>query len=93
MAELVPIHPCLWFDSWAREAMEFYVSVFPNSRIDRIDEYPDESLDENFRGMTGKVLNGRFTLNGVNLGALGRGGVPETWLFAPPADPVRTQRR
>ena len=65
MAELAPIHPCLWFDSQAREAMDFYVSVFPNSRIDRIDEYPDESLDENFRGMTGKVLNGQFTLNGV----------------------------
>ncbi|MGR2751860.1 VOC family protein [Agromyces arachidis] len=65
MAELAPIHPCLWFDDQAREAMEFYVEVFPDSRIDRIDEYPDESLDEHFRGMSGKVLNGRFTLNGV----------------------------
>ena len=34
----------------------------------------------------------RFTLNGVSLGALGKSGVPETWLFAPPAQPVRTQR-
>jgi cytoskeletal protein RodZ len=34
-----------------------------------------------------------FTLNGTSLGALGRSGVPETWLFAPPAEPVRTQRR
>jgi cytoskeletal protein RodZ len=32
-----------------------------------------------------------FTLNGTSLGALGRSGVPETWLFAPPAPPVKTQ--
>ena len=31
-----------------------------------------------------------FTLNGTPLGALGRPGVPETWLFAPPDPPVKT---
>jgi cytoskeletal protein RodZ len=35
----------------------------------------------------------KFTLNGTSLGALGRSGVPETWLFAPPKPPERTQRR
>ena len=34
-----------------------------------------------------------FTLNGTSLGALGRSGVPETWLFAPPDEPETTQRR
>jgi cytoskeletal protein RodZ len=34
-----------------------------------------------------------FTLNGVPLGALGRSGIPETWLFQPPAAPQLTQRR
>jgi cytoskeletal protein RodZ len=34
-----------------------------------------------------------FTLNGTPLGALGRPGIPETWLFAPPDPPVLTQRR
>ncbi len=34
-----------------------------------------------------------FTLNGTSLGTLGRSGVPETWLFAPPDPPVKTQRR
>jgi len=34
-----------------------------------------------------------FTLNGTPLGALGRTGIPETWLFAPPDPPVLTQRR
>ena len=34
-----------------------------------------------------------FTLNGTPLGALGRAGIPETWLFAPPDPPTKTQRR
>ena len=34
-----------------------------------------------------------FTLNGTSLGALGKSGTPETWLFAPPAQPEKTQRR
>ena len=33
-----------------------------------------------------------FTLNGQSLGALGKRGVPETWLFKPPAPPAQTQR-
>ncbi len=35
----------------------------------------------------------RFTLNGTKLGALGRSGTPETWLFEPPTDPQKTARR
>jgi cytoskeletal protein RodZ len=34
-----------------------------------------------------------FTLNGTSLGTLGRSGVPETWLFQPPQQPQKTQRR
>ena len=41
---------------------------------------------------TGSSGSTRFTLNGVSLGSLGKGGVPETWLFAPPAAPQKTQR-
>jgi predicted 3-demethylubiquinone-9 3-methyltransferase (glyoxalase superfamily) len=28
-----PVYPCLWFDGKAREAAEFYCSVFPGSEI------------------------------------------------------------
>src|SRR5829696_6671598 len=42
---------------------------------------------------TGSSGSTRFTLNGVSLGALGKAGVPETWLFEPPAAPVKTQRQ
>jgi cytoskeletal protein RodZ len=42
---------------------------------------------------SGSSGNTYFTLNGTPLGSLGRPGVPETWLFAPPDSPVKTQRR
>lgn len=73
MAELLPIQPCLWFDDRAREAMSYYVDVFPNSRINSIVDYPDAAVDEHFAGMTGKVLNGSFTLNGVDFVCLDGG--------------------
>jgi cytoskeletal protein RodZ len=34
-----------------------------------------------------------FTLNGESLGALGKRGVPETWLFKPPGPPTKTQHQ
>jgi len=34
----------------------------------------------------------QFTLNGTPLGALGRSGVPENWLFEPPDPPRKTGR-
>ncbi len=40
---------------------------------------------------TGSSGSTRFTLNGVSLGALGKSGIPETWLFQPPAAPQQTQ--
>lgn len=67
------LRPCLWFDDNAEEAMNFYVDLFPDSRIDAIVRYPDESLSEHFTGMAGKVLNGRFTLDGMQFVCLDGG--------------------
>lgn len=36
-----PIAPCLWFDGNAEEAIQFYASVFPNSRVTHVDRYND----------------------------------------------------
>lgn len=58
------ITPFLWFDNNAEEAMNYYVSVFKNSKITAINKYPDESLDEHFKGMSGKVITGIFELDG-----------------------------
>ena len=71
----VPIVPCLWFPDRAEEAMEFYCSVFPDSRVLSIERYPDESLDEHFKGMSGKVLTGRFVLDGTEFICLDGGPV------------------
>lgn len=51
------------------------------------------SGQESIEVRTGSSGVTKFTLNGTSLGALGRSGVPETWLFAPPAEPQKTQRR
>ena len=42
---------------------------------------------------TGSSGSTSFTLNGTNIGSLGKSGVPETWLFEPPNAPVKTDRR
>jgi hypothetical protein len=49
--------------------------------------------DESVEVRTGSSGVTYFTLNGTSLGALGPSGMPETWLFAPPAPPEKTQRR
>ncbi|MBE7557002.1 MAG: VOC family protein [Anaerolineales bacterium] len=70
---LQKITPHLWFNNNAEEAMKFYTSVFKNSRIVSINRYPDESLDEHFKGMAGKVIQGIFELNGQRFMALDGG--------------------
>ena len=69
------IVPCLWFDDNAEEAMNYYVGVFKNSKINSIERYPDESLSEHFKGMSGKVINGEFELDGVKFICLDGGPV------------------
>ncbi|MGB4588122.1 MAG: VOC family protein [Clostridiaceae bacterium] len=68
------IVPCLWFgDNNCEEAINYYVTVFPNSGIDELAKYPDESLNENFAGMSGKILTAVFRLNGQKFVALDGG--------------------
>lgn len=55
--------------------MNYYVETFPNSRIVSMDLYPDESLDEHFKGMSGKVINGVFELDGQRFICLDGGPV------------------
>ena len=42
---------------------------------------------------TGKSSATYFTVNGIDLGHMNDVGNPETWIFAPPDEPVRTDRR
>lgn len=64
------VHPCLWFDRQAEEAARFYVSVFPDSRVDAITRYgPRAHLPE------GTVMTIDFMLAGARLTAI-NGGRP-----------------
>jgi len=45
------ITPCLWFDTQAEEAANFYVSVFKNSRVGKISRY----------GKAGQEVHGKKT--------------------------------
>jgi len=63
------ISPCLWFTSNAEEAAEFYVSVFPHSRITGTSRY-----SEGGRMPAGTALLVTFELDGLEVQAL-NGGV------------------
>jgi len=58
------ITPFLWFDKNAEEAMNFYTSIFKNSKIVSIKRYPDGPLEEPMKGMEGKILTAVFELEG-----------------------------
>ena len=62
------ITPFLWFDDNAEEAMNFYVSVFKNSKIGRVTRY-----GETGPGPKGKVMTGTFELRGQEFMALNGG--------------------
>ena len=55
------ITPFLWFDNNAEEAMNFYVSLFPNSRILSASRYGDAGP-----GPKGTMMVGSFELDGRN---------------------------
>jgi predicted 3-demethylubiquinone-9 3-methyltransferase (glyoxalase superfamily) len=54
------ITPCLWFDGKAEEAANFYVSLFPDSRVDAVHRAPSDYPS----GKAGDVLTVEFTLIG-----------------------------
>jgi predicted 3-demethylubiquinone-9 3-methyltransferase (glyoxalase superfamily) len=60
------ITPFLWFDGNAEEAMNFYVSIFKNSKIVSINRYAEGPMKE-------KVLTGVFELDGQRFMALDGG--------------------
>ncbi|PAQ03864.1 VOC family protein [Mesorhizobium mediterraneum] len=62
------ITPCLWFDDQAEEAMNFYMSIFKNSKVLNVMRWPEGSGDSE-----GKVLVTYFELDGVQFQALNGG--------------------
>ena len=63
------ISPCLWFDGDAEEAARFYVSLLPDSRIEKVQKNTVDSPG----GKAGSVLVVEFTLAGQRFMALNGG--------------------
>jgi predicted 3-demethylubiquinone-9 3-methyltransferase (glyoxalase superfamily) len=61
------ITPFLWFDDKAEEAMNFYVSIFKNSKVVRV------SRIEGAPGPQASVLTATFQLDGQEFMALNGG--------------------
>lgn len=62
------ITPFLWFDDQAEEAMNFYISIFKNSKALSISRYGEAGP-----GRPGKVMTGTFQLDGQEFMALNGG--------------------
>ena len=62
------ITPCLWFDTQAEDAANFYTSVFKNSRIVKISHYGQAGPRE-----AGLVMTVEFELDGQEYVALNGG--------------------
>ena len=62
------IVPSLWFDTEGLAAAEFYVSVFPNSHIERVSRYGEGGMGE-----AGTVMTVDFVLDGQPFTAINGG--------------------
>jgi predicted 3-demethylubiquinone-9 3-methyltransferase (glyoxalase superfamily) len=62
------ITPFLWFDDQAEEAMNFYVSVFKNSKVGSVTRYGEAGP-----GAKGTVMSATFQLDGEEFFALNGG--------------------
>ncbi|OAH99073.1 VOC family protein [Methylomonas methanica] len=62
------ITPFLWFDDQAEQAMNFYVSIFKNSKVLSVNRYADAGP-----GPKGSVMTANFELDGQVFTALNGG--------------------
>lgn len=68
MADGKRLTPCLWFNTQAEQAAEFYVSIFPDSKVTNIARW-----GETGPGQAGSVLSVEFELSGNPFTALNGG--------------------
>lgn len=74
-----PMTTCLWFDSEGEEAANYYVSVFPSSRITGGSDHPGAGTDGIPAGLK---LTVEFELHGMKFLAL-NGGKLDGFVFSP----------
>ena len=68
------ITPCLWFDDQAEEAVEFYTTVFRNSKIVKVARYGEAGYEIHGKP-AGTVMTVAFELDGQALTALNGGPI------------------
>ncbi|HWB44439.1 MAG TPA: VOC family protein [Hyphomicrobiaceae bacterium] len=68
MASKQKITPFLWFNNNAEQAMDFYTSVFKNSKVVSVSRYGDAGP-----GPKGTVMVGKFEIEGQEFMALNGG--------------------
>jgi predicted 3-demethylubiquinone-9 3-methyltransferase (glyoxalase superfamily) len=66
------ITPFLWFDNQAEEAVNFYVSIFKNSKVGKVTRY-DEASSKAAGRPEGSVMTMEFQLEGQNFVAINAG--------------------
>jgi predicted 3-demethylubiquinone-9 3-methyltransferase (glyoxalase superfamily) len=74
MSSIQRITPCLWFDDQAEQAVEFYLSIFANSRIVSLSRYGEAGQEVHGRP-PGSVMAVAFELDGQAFTALNGGPV------------------
>ena len=68
------ISPCLWFDNNAEKAVQFYVSIFKNSKIGNVTHYGTEGY-EIHKKKEGTVMTIDFEIEGQKFLALNGGPI------------------
>jgi predicted 3-demethylubiquinone-9 3-methyltransferase (glyoxalase superfamily) len=68
------ITPFLWFDNQAEEAVNFYISIFRNSKVVNVARYGEDSAKVSGRSQ-GSVMTVAFELDGQPFVALNGGPV------------------
>lgn len=66
------IVPCLWFDTQAEEAANFYISIFKNAKINLVSRYPAAGQEVHGK-QAGSVMTVEFELDGQSYTALNGG--------------------
>lgn len=79
-----------WMKVWVDGQLDPRVGAGKLYREGKTITFSGKESVEVFTGSSGVTY---FTLNGTRLGRLGKSGVPETWLFAPPDKPRQTNHR
>jgi predicted 3-demethylubiquinone-9 3-methyltransferase (glyoxalase superfamily) len=74
MAAIQKMAACLWFDTEAEQAAEFYTTIFENSRIMEISRYGKEGHEIHGR-KPGSVMTVSFELDGQEFTALNGGPI------------------